>query len=438
MATRVRAAPERLRIELRGGRVIDPASGHDEIGNVYVADGRVVGIGSSLADFEPDRLIDASGLVVCPGLVEIGAFIGEPGAAERGTIASEGRAAVVGGITTLCMAPDTSPVVDSPAVVELIRGRADEAGLTRIELFGALTADLAGTRLASMETLARAGCIAVTNERHPIASTEVMRRALDYAANFDLTVMLHCKDPWLSEGRLVHGGLTSFELGLDPVPAAAETVAVARDLLLVEETGARAHFCRLTTARAVQMVRDARRRGLRVTADVGMPYLYLTDEDIAGFDARCHVNPPLRTAADRDALRAALADGAIEVATSDHQPQSTDAKLNPFPMTEPGISGLETLLPLLLGWASEAGVALPRAMACVTSAPADALGLDRGRLAPGLAADICLFDPDRAFEVRADEFASRGHNTPFDGQTLRGQVTMTLVEGQIVHEAERP
>jgi dihydroorotase len=425
-----------MRIEIRGGRVIDPASGHDEQSNVYIEDARIVAIGRALADFTADKIVDAGGQVVCPGLVELGAHVGEPGAEQRGTISSESRAAVAGGITTLCMQPDTDPVIDSPAIVELIRGRADEVNLTRIELLGALTAGLEGDRLAEMYALRTAGCLAATNVRHAIASTDVMRRALDYAATFDMTVFLHCQDPWLSEGRFVHGGSQSFELGLEAIPEAAETVSVARELLLVEQTGARAHFCRLSTGRAVEMVADAQARGLRVTADVGVPYLFLSHRDVDGFDARCHVQPPLRTLADRAALRKALANGTFAALSSDHQPQDLDAKLNPFPMTSPGISGLETLLPLLLRWAEEEQVSLPTALARVTSGPADILNLDRGQLRPGAEADICVFDPNAEVVVEAKAFRSRGKNTPFDRMTLTGQVTTTLVGGRAVYERD--
>jgi dihydroorotase len=424
-----------MRIELRGGRAIDPASGRDEQGNVYIADGRVIAIGQRLADFEPERVVDATGCVVCPGLIELGSHVGEPGEEHRGTIRSESRAAVAGGITTMCIAPDTTPVIDSPAVVELLRGRADDTGLARIEILGALTAGLGGERLAEMYALKNVGCLGMTNSRRPIADTEVMRRALDYAVTFDLTVFLHCQDPWLARDRLVHSGPQGFEHGLDAIPEAAETVAVARDLLLVEQTGTRAHFCRLSTARAVTMVAEARSRGLPVSADVGVPYLFLTTDDIDGFDARCHVTPPLRSAEDRDGLSRALADGTLQAACADHQPQGGDAKLNPFPMTSPGISGLETLLPLILAWSCEQKVDLPTALATVTTSPAQILGLNRGTLAPGEVADICMFDPNAVVTIDASTFESHGKNTPFDERELAGKVRMTLVDGNFVYEA---
>lgn len=424
-----------MRTEIRGGRVIDPASGRDEFASVFIADGRVQAIAAELGGFSAERVVEARGAIVCPGFIELGAHIGEPGAEQRGNVASESRAAVAGGFTTLCMLPGTEPVVDSPAVVELIRGRAEAVGLARIEILGALTAGLDGERLAEMFTLKSAGCLAVTNAYAPVTSTEVMRRALDYAATFDLTVMLHAEDPWLSAGRQVHGGLGSFMQGLDAIPETAETVVVARDLLLVEQTGSRAHFCRLSSARAVRMVAEARAGGLPVSADVGLPYLFLTDADVEGFDARCHVRPPLRSSADRDALRRALADGSVQAACADHQPQHRDAKLNPFPMTAPGISGLDTALGLLLCWAQTCAVALPRALATLTCAPAAIVGLDRGRLQPGAVADLCIFDPHHPRRVDTASFVSRGRNSPFDGSELPGRVLATLVAGRVVYEA---
>ena len=423
-----------MRLEIRGGRVVDPKSNTDELANIYIADGQVVALGQELTDFESDHVLDATGLIACPGLIELGAYIGEPGEEHRGTIASESRAAVAGGVTTLCMQPNTQPIVDTPAVVELINGRANDVGLANIECMSAMTAGLEGTRLAEMHALEEAGCIGVTNTRNAIANTEVMRRALDYAATFDLTVFLHCEDPWLAKDRLVHSSALSFELGLDAVPEAAETVAVARELLLVEQTGARAHFSRLSTGRAVQMVAEAAERGLAVTADVGAAYLFLSESAIDGFDSRGHVRPPFRTERDRDLLRAALAKGTVTAACADHQPCGADAKLNPFPMTKPGISGLETLLALLLRWGREDEIPLLRTLETVTSAPAEILGINRGYLAPGAVADICLFDPNAEFIVDSSKFLSQGKNTPFDGWQLSGRVMHTVVDGEVVYE----
>ncbi|NKC15368.1 MAG: amidohydrolase family protein [Gammaproteobacteria bacterium] len=422
-----------MRTEIRGGRVVDPAAGYDQPANLYIDGGRIVAVGKQLADFRPERIIDAAGYVVCPGLVELSAYI--PVHAGEAAIAAELHAAAANGITTLCIPPNANLIADSPANVELVHQRAQALRLVRVEVIGALTNGLQGEQLAEMFTLMQAGCPVVSNGAFPIRSTEVMRRALEYAATFDLTVLLHCQDPWLTDDRLVHGGEHSFSLGLEPVPEAAETVAVARELLLLEQTGTKAHFCRLSTARAVAMIEQARARGLRVSADAALPYLFLSESDINGFDVRCHVYPPLRTQADRDSLRSALRDGTLSCATTDHRPLGMDAKANPFPAAAPGISGLDTALPLLLRWMSECDVPLIEALARMTSQPAQLAGLDRGTLQAGAGADVCLFAPQVEFTVDVQRFYSQGKNSPFDGDTVRGEVKATLVGGHLIHQA---
>ena len=292
-----------MRLTVRGGLVVDPASGIDRVADLHVAKGRVVGLGDLPEGFTADRVVDAAGLVVCPGLVDLRARLREPGLETKTTIAQETRAAAAGGITTLCCPPDTEPVVDTRAVVELIHQRAARAGMARVEVVGALTQGLQGQRLAEMGGLQKAGCVGVGNASQPVTSTEVMRLAMQYAATFGLTVFLEPQDPWLSAGRNAHDGAMATRLGLSGAPECAETVALARDLLLVEATGVRAHFGHLSTARGVQMVAEAQARGLPVSADVGVHHLYLTDADLSGFDARCHVSPPLRTGADRGGPR---------------------------------------------------------------------------------------------------------------------------------------
>lgn len=427
-----------MRITLAGGRVVDPAAGIDQVTDLHIAKGRVAGLGPAPDGFEADRVIDASGQVVCPGLVDLRARLREPGLETKTTIAAESAAAAAGGITTVCCPPDTDPVVDTRAVVELIHQRAARAGKARVEVLGALTRALEGQQLAEMGALAKAGCVGVGNATRPVRSTEVMRRAMEYAATFGLTVFLHPEDPWLAEGRHAHDGAVATRLGLPGIPECAETIALARDLQLVEHTGARAHVCGLSTARAVQMVSEAQSRGLPVTADVAVHQLHLTENDLLGFDARCHVRPPLRTVRDRDGLRAGLARGVVAAVASDHQPHETDAKLDPFPATEVGISGLETLLPLTLRLAEEGVVGLSEALAALTCNPARILGLDRGDLGPGRPADICVFDPELHWTVTAETLVSRGHNTPFVGWELKGRVTCTLLGGRVVFERPSP
>lgn len=420
-------------ISIRGGRLIDPANGVDQVTDLHLANGRVFALGATPSGFTAERVIDADGLVVCPGLVDLCARPREPGLEQKATIRSEGRAAAAGGITTLCCPPDTDPIIDTPAVAQLIRRIAKTHGLVRVLPAGALTAGLAGTQISEMAALARAGCPVVSHADRPISDTRVVRRALEYAATFGLTAFLHPADAWLSEG-LIHEGLVSARLGLPGIPAAAETVAVARDLALAEHTGARIHFRGLSTARAATMLAEARATGIAVSADVSAHQLALTELDVAGFRANAHVRPPLRTLADRDGLRAAVADGTIDAICSDHQPHEPDAKLDPFPQTRPGIAALETLLPLVLGLVLDGVLDLPTALATVTSRPAAILGVPHGRLGLGDPADVCVFDPAARWRPGPDTWVSRGVNTPFWGLELTGRVCYTLFAGRTVYE----
>lgn len=381
------------RIHIQGGRVIDPANGIDAEMDIYIAKEKIVAVGSGPEGFQADQTIDASGQIVCPGLVDLGAHLREPGQEHKATIRSETRAAVAGGITTLCLPPDTSPVVETAADVELIRRRADDSDLARVLVIGALTVGLQGKELSEMMQLQRAGCVAMGNAHKPIRSSLVLRKALEYAGTFGITVFLQPEDPDLADEGCAHEGVVAARLGLPAIPEAAETVALARDLELIRQTGARAHLGRLSSARAVEMVAEARAAGLPISADVSAHQLHLTEMDIGDFDAQCHVRPPLRTQRDRDALRAGLANGILDAVCSDHQPHEPDAKMAPFPVTEPGISALETLLPLTLKMADEIGMPLIDALDLVTAAPAKILGIKAGTLSIGAPADICLFDP---------------------------------------------
>ena len=426
------------RIHVRGGRLIDPANGIDDPLDLWLADGKVAAVGSAPDGFRADQVIDAGGQVVCPGLIDLGAYLREPGFEHKATIDSETRAAARGGITTLVCMPQTEPVIDTPAVWELIRRRAKACGRARVLAVGALTQGLAGEQLAEMGALAASGCVAVSNGRNPLASTLVARRAMEYATTFGLPVLLCSEDPHLKASGVVHEGAVATRLGLPGIPAAAETVAVARDLALTEHTGCRSHFHTLSTGRAAEMIARARAGSRRVGADVAIHQLFLMETDVDGFRAECRVDPPLRTHADRERLRQAVAEGEIEVICSVHQPHEADAKEQPFPATAPGISGLETLLPLTLKLVEEKVLALPQAIACLTAAPARVLGLDLGHLAPGASADLCIFDPEAAWRFQASEMASAGRNTPFDSWEFRGRVTHTLFEGRITYKLEKP
>lgn len=419
-------------VHIRGGRLVDPDSGLDETADLFVQDGRIAAHGKKPRGFSADIEIDAGAGLVVPGLVDLCARFREPGLEHKGTIASEARAAASAGVTTVCCPPDTDPVIDTTAVAELIQQRAAACGQTRVLPLGALTRGLRGENLAEMDALRRAGCVAVSNADRPIPDSEVLRRAMEYAAGCGLRVFIQPEDHFLRNQGVVHEGAVSTRLGLPPIPAAAETVAVSRALLLMEQTGAAVHFCRLSAARSVELLANARRAGLPVSADVGISHLFLTESDVNSYDTNAHLRPPLRTREDRDALRRAVAEGVIDAICSDHQPHDLDAKAAPFSLTEPGASTVELLLPLLLELVRENALPLSAALAAATSKPAHILGLQAGTLKTGAPADITVIDPERSFRVAADTLLSSGKNTPFLNRTFRGKVTHTLIGGRLV------
>ncbi len=426
-----------MRLLIQHGRLIDPAQSLDTITDLYIVDGRVIAHGNKPAGFVADQTIDATGKIVIPGLIDLSARLREPGQEHKGTIASETRAAAAGGITTLCVPPDTTPIIETPAVAELITRHANDAGFARVLPLGALTAGLKGEQLAEMALLRQQGkCVAVSNACRPVTQTRVMRRAMEYAASCGLPVFLHAEDRSLSQGGCAHEGVVSTRLGLPGVPEAAETVAVARELMLIEQTGVQAHFCHLSAAHSVQMIARAKHDGLPVTMGVTPHHLHLTEMDIGFFNSQCHVLPPLRTQRDQEGLRTGLGNGCISVISSDHQPHDADAKLAPFPDTEPGISGLETLLPLALRLVHEGVISMMDVIAKLTCEPARILNLaDCGTLAPGVRADICIFDPEQHWTVVPQRLVSAGKNTPFADWELIGKVTHTLFEGKLVFTA---
>lgn len=424
-----------MSVSIVNGRLIDPAHGIDDMLDLHIDGEVVVAVGDAPAEFAPEIVIDARDQVVCPGLIDLAASLREPGYEHKATLASEATAAARGGITTLLCTPDTNPVIDNSAVVELIHRIARKLGQARILATGALTRGLRGEQLSEMAALKHAGCVAVGNAHQPLASTLVERRALEYAATFGLTVFLRSEDRHLRAGGCAHEGAVATRLGLPGIPSAAESVAVARDLALAEHTQAKVHFRNLSTQTAARMIHEAQAAGLAVTADVAAHQLHLTEMDVDGFNSLCHVSPPFRTLSDRDALRRAVADGTISAICSDHQPHEPDAKERPFPETEPGISGLETLLGLTLRLVEERVLDLPTALARVTSGPADILGLPYGRLGIGSPADVCIFDPDGRWTLRTSAMLSEGHNTPFDGWDFPGRVSHTLFNGRVVYRA---
>ena len=423
-----------MRLKISHGRIIDPANNIDQTGNLFIDKGRILAIGRSPKGFKPQKEINASNKIVCPGFIDLCARLREPGEEYKATIASETAAAVASGITSICCPPDTIPVIDTPAVVELIFQRSSTSKKSKVFPLGALTHGLKGETLAEMDTLKSAGCIGVSNAYAPIVDTEVLRRAFEYAVTCDITVHLYCEDDYLRNNGVAHEGPVSTRLGLPAIPETAETVAVSRALLLIEQTGARVHFCRISTARSIDLLAEAKARGLDVTADVGIAYLHLTDMDISSFNTDCYVLPPLRSQRDKEGLRAGLANGTITAICSDHQPHESDAKSAPFSLTEPGASTIEMLLPLTLQLVRDKNLTLLQAIATLTSAPAKIAGLDTGNLSIGSRADVCIFDPELSWTVARKSLLSAGKNTPFASWEMTGKVTHTLVDGNIIYQ----
>lgn len=421
-----------MKILIQNGRIIDPANQIDQIGDLQIADGFIQPL---TAEFTPERTIDASGKIVCPGLVDLRARLREPGEKHKGSIRSESRAAAAGGVTTLAVPPDTTPPIDSSAVVELIRHKAEVVGQAEVLPIGALTKGLNGEQLSNMGALKRSGCSAISNAQQPLSNSLVMRRAMEYAATHDLTLLLHPEDPWLRNSGCAHEGSISTRLGLPGIPDAAECAGVARDLVLIQQTGVRAHFCGLSSRSALEMITRAQQDGINITADVAAHHLYLTEMDIGNFNSLCHVHPPLRTERDRDGLIAGICNGTIQAICSDHQPHDEDAKAAPFEETEPGISGVETLLPLTLRLTQTENLSLSDALALVTHRPAEILRIDAGTLSTGTLANVTLFDPEAWWSVTPATLQSAGKNSPFLNWELQGRVTHTLLNGQIIHDA---
>jgi dihydroorotase len=390
----------------------------------------------SVTIFSADRVIDATGLLVIPGLVDLSVRLREPGQEHTATIQTETAAAAAGGVTTVCVPPDTDPVIDNPAVVELIEDRAKKAGRTMVLSIGAMTQNLGGELLAEMARLKAAGCVGISNGLSAIKNNVILQRAMAYAATMDMTLFLNAADPWLTKQGCVHQGAVSSRLGLGGIPESAETIGVSRDLILIEETGVRAHFHNLSCGKAVKLIRDAQNRGLPVTADVSAHHLHLSEHDLGNYDSLSHVLPPLRSIRDREQLQQGVREGVIAAISSHHQPLDRDDKLGPFAETQPGISGLETLLSLTLKLVEDDEIELQRAIAALTCNPADILGIDAGQLKTGAIADVCLVDPDSEFECQPLNFVSAGKNSPFAGWLFNHQVSHTLFHGRLVYERD--
>lgn len=421
-------------IIIKNGRLIDPANNIDKTADILIADGKIAAIetAGSIATDNDAQVIDASGLTITPGLVDCCARLREPGLEHKATIKSETVAAASAGITTLCCPPDTDPVIDEPAVVEFINRKTTLSAHSHVVTLGALTTGLQGERLSEMYALKQAGCVGLTNCRYPIENTQILKRALAYASTFGIRVFIEPDDHWLSAGGCAHDGKIATRLGLKGIPVSAETVAIARALELVAETGVNAHFGRLSSAQGVEMIARAKNEHLPITADVSAHQLHLTEQDISSFNSACHVIPPLRTQRDQDALRNAIADGTIDAICSDHQPHDIDAKQAPFASTEAGISALETFLPLCLRLTQQTSLSLSEVISKITNAPANILNVNAGTLTIGENADICIFDTDEDWQLTTELINSYGKNTPLLGWNFQGRVKHTLINGRQV------
>ena len=425
-----------MKIHIKNGHLIDPKNGIDSKKDLFIAAGKIIAVGESPEGFIANQIIDANNLIVIPGLVDLSARLREPGFEHKATLESEMQAAVAGGITSLACPPDTDPILDEPGLVEMLKHRAKQLNLAHVYPLGALTHQLNGQEITEMCELTEAGCVGFSQADSAIKDTQVLWRAMQYAATFGFTVWLRPEEPYLIKDGVAHDGEVAARLGLKGIPTASETLAIASILRIAKETGAKVHLCRLSTAEGVDMVRAAKKAGQQISCDVSANHLHLTDFDIGFFDSNAHLRPPLRSQRDKEALSAGLVDGTIDAICSDHTPVDDDAKLYPFAEAEAGATGLELLLPLILKWAEDNKVNLNQAITTATEMPAKILGVAAGNLSVNSNADVCIFDPKQYWKIEASALISQGKNSPFLGLELAGKVKYTLVNGHIVHQSE--
>ena len=425
-----------MNIHIKNGHLIDPQNQLDKRCDLFIADGQIVAISDAPAGFVAQQVIDATGLVVAPGLIDLAARLREPGYEYKATLESEMDAAVAGGITTLACPPDTDPPLDEPGLVEMLKHRARTLNKARVYPVGALTYGLKGTELTEMAELTDAGCIAFSQADAALTDTRVLMRAMQYAATFGFSAWLRPQDSFLARNGVAHDGEVATRLGLPAIPACAETIALSTILQLARETGVQLHICRISSAEGVALIRAAKQQGLKLTCDVSANHIHLSEMDIGFFDANCHLIPPLRSQRDRDALHAGLLDGSIDAICSDHTPVDEDAKQLPFAEAEAGATGLELLLPLTIKWAKQSRRTLADGLAKITQQPARILGVNAGHLSIGATADVCVFDPEIYWKVEPSALKSQGKNTPFIGMELQGRVRYTLVNGQLVYPSK--
>ena len=420
-----------MKIHIKNGHVIDPKNKLDAKHDVFIAAGKITAIGAAPDGFVPNQTIDATGLIVCPGFVDLSARLREPGSEYKATLKTELQAAIAGGVTSLACPPDTTPVLDEPGLVEMLKHRAKLLNLAHVYPLGALTKRLEGKLLTEMHALTEAGCVGFSQADYAMTDTLVLWRAFEYAATFKYTIFLRAEDYYLGLNGVAHDGEIASRLGLKGIPAAAESLAIAIILRIAQQTNTRIHLCRISSAEGVELIRAAKKNGVQVTADVSAQHCHLTDMDIGYFNAHAHLKPPLRSTRDKNALCQGLKDGTIDAICSDHTPVNEDAKLLPFAEAEAGATGLELLLPLTLKWAVDNNSSMADAIAKITSQPAQILNIAAGDLSVNASADVAIFSPHTEWEVDAKQLISQGKNTPFLGHSMQGKIQYTLLNGQI-------
>ena len=423
-----------MNLLIKGGRLVDPSQGIDENMDLLIADGVVLEVGSDLTAPEGTESVDASGLIVTPGLIDMHVHLRDPGYEYKEDIATGSRSAAAGGFTSVACMPNTSPVIDNKAVTSYIINKAKNEAIVNVFPVGSITKGGKGESLAEMGELKEAGCVAVSDDGRPVVSAELMRRALEYANGVGITVISHSEELSLVGEGVMNEGFISTELGLKGIPWAAEDVAIAREVYLAEFTGAPVHIAHISTAGSARIIRNAKARGVKVTCETAPHYFTLTDEAVLGYNTNAKMNPPLRGAGDVAAMKAGLADGTIDAIATDHAPHHPDEKDVEFNVALNGIVGLETSLPLSLKLVEDGVLDLKALVSLMSCNPAKILGIDRGTLKPGAVADVTIIDPLKSWQVTAEKLESKSKNSPFLGWQMKGAAVYTIVKGQVVHK----
>lgn len=427
-----------MRILIKGGRIVDPSQGIDEKGNILIEKGKIKSFPKTAKKFEEDskvKVIDAKGKVVSPGLVDIHVHLREPGFEHKETISSGCKSAAAGGFTSIVCMPNTNPVNDNASVTEYILLKARTEGIVNVFPIGAITKGEMGETLAQIGEMYEAGCVGVSDDGMPVMDSKVMRHAMEYVQAFDIPVISHAEDKNLSGAGVMNEGDVSTQLGLAGIPCASEDVMVSRDIMVAELTGARLHICHVSTAGSVRLIRAAKKRGVKVTAEVTPHHFILTDEAVGQYDTNAKMNPPLRSKKDRKAVIEGLKDDTLDAIATDHAPHSEDEKKVEFDLAPFGIVGLETALPLSLKLVEDGVLSLDKVISKLTNVPSEILNLGKGTLEIGSAADIVIFDPEKEITVDKNKFHSKAKNSPFDGWKLKGSIEYTIVNGKIVYSA---